>query len=67
MPKLNPKKVKDFPLVQQKKIEILLFLVGQPGQGRTSTKAGGDSHGLFSSFYRCLAKGKAKSSTPFLS
>lgn len=53
------KRWKTFPLAQQ----ILPFLVGQPGQGRTLTKARELVKVYSSLFYICLAKGKTRSST----
>lgn len=66
MPKLNPKKVKDSPIgTAEGNIDIAISC-GSAWSGHNFDQGRGVGHGLFSSFYRCLAKGEAKSSTPFL-
>lgn len=67
MPKLNPKKVKDFPIGTAEGNIDIAIPCGSAWSGHNFDQGRGDSHGLFSSFYRCPAKGEAKSSTPFLS
>lgn len=67
MPKLNPKKVKDFPIGTAEGNGDIAISYGSAWSGHHFEQGRGDSRGLFSSFYRCLAKGEAKSSTPFLS
>lgn len=65
MPKLDPKKVKDIPIgTAEGNIDIAISC-GSTWSGHDFDQGRGDSYGLFSSFYRCLAKREAKSSTPF--
>lgn len=67
MPKLDPKKVKDFPVGTAEGNTYIVISCGSAWSGHDFDRDRGDNQGLFSSFYRCLAKGEAKSSTPFLS